>query len=69
MTTFADFVAWAGSQRKAADLIGISRFRVCRILRGQMDLRPSEAARAEEASGGLFHRADLIRWDEPQKAA
>jgi DNA-binding transcriptional regulator YdaS (Cro superfamily) len=60
MTTFRDFVAWAGSQRQAAELLGLSDSMVSLILNGKRPLKPQHAIRAEQVSGGFFRADDLL---------
>lgn len=60
MTSFIDFVTWAETQRRAAELIGLSESMVSLILSGKRPLLPEHAIRAERASGGLFRADDLL---------
>lgn len=60
MTSFLDFVTWAETQRRAAELIGLSESMVSLILNGKRPLLPEHAIRAERASGGLFRADDLL---------
>lgn len=60
MTAFRDFVAWIGSQRQAAELLGLSESMVSLIVSGKRPLRPRHAIRAEQASGGFFRADDLL---------
>lgn len=60
MTSFLDFVAWAGTQRRAAELIGISESMVSLILSGKRPLLPKHVIRIERASDGLFRADDLL---------
>lgn len=67
MQTFKDFCVWAGSQRKAAEKLGVNESTVSRACRG----RPSIllAQRAERVSDGRFLAASmlgLIRSSFPQ---
>lgn len=59
MNTFQDFVKWAGGQKEAAELIGISKYRSHRLYHGRQ-LRPEEATAIEAASNGAFKRDALI---------
>jgi DNA-binding transcriptional regulator YdaS (Cro superfamily) len=59
MTEFQNFVAWAETQRRAAEMIGLSESMVSLILSGKRNLLPEHAMRAERASGGLY-RADRL---------
>lgn len=60
MTSFQDFVAWVGTQRQAAEMIGLSESMVSLILNGKRPLLPEHAIRAERASEGLFRADDLL---------
>lgn len=60
MATFIDFVTWAGTQRRAAEMIGLSESMVSLILSGKRALLPKYATRAERASGGLYRADDLL---------
>ena len=61
METFRDFVTWAGSQRKAAELIGADKYRAHRLYHGTgKPLTPDEAIAIEAASGGVFRKEHLI---------
>ena len=59
METFKDFATWAGNQRKAAELIGIDKFRAHRLFHGK-PLTPEEATTIEAVSGGVFRKEHLI---------
>lgn len=54
MTTFRDFVTWAETQRRAAELLGLSESMVSLIVSGKRPLQPQHAIRAEQVSGGFF---------------
>lgn len=60
MSTFPDFVAWAKTQRAAADFLGLSESMVSLIYKGHRPLQPEHAIRAERASNGLFRCDDLL---------
>ena len=60
MANYREFAEWAGSQAKAARLIGINKFRSHRLFHGNAELRPDEAMRIELASGGIFRKEQLI---------
>jgi DNA-binding transcriptional regulator YdaS (Cro superfamily) len=60
MATFIDFVAWAETQRRAAEMIGLSESMVSLILSGKRSLLPEHAIRAERASKGLYRADDLL---------
>jgi DNA-binding transcriptional regulator YdaS (Cro superfamily) len=60
MPTFLDFVTWAETQRRAAEMIGLSESMVSLILSGKRPLLPDHAIRAERASGGLYRADDLL---------
>jgi len=60
MASFLDFVTWAETQRRAAELLGLSESMVSLIVSGKRPLLPDHAIRAERASGGLFRADDLL---------
>lgn len=60
MSAFLDFVTWADTQRRAAELIGLSESMVSLILSGKRSLLPDHAIRAERASDGLYRADDLL---------
>ena len=60
MAAFIDFVTWAETQRRAAEMIGLSESMVSLILSGRRNLLPEHAVRAERASGGLYRADDLL---------
>lgn len=60
MAGFLDFVTWAETQRRAAELLGLSESMVSLILSGKRNLLPEHAIRAERASGGLYRADDLL---------
>lgn len=60
MTKFLDFVTWAETQRRAAEMIGLSESMVSLILSGKRPLLPEHAIRAERASSGLYRADDLL---------
>lgn len=60
MKTFTDFVAWAGSQKRAAELLSVSESLVSRILSGERELLPEHAAEAERVSDGLYRADELL---------
>lgn len=60
MATFIDFVTWADTQRRAAEMIGLSESMVSLILSGKRALLPEHAIRAERASEGLYRADDLL---------
>ncbi len=59
MDTYKDFVEWAGGQKEAAELIGISKYRSHRLYHGRQ-LKPEEATAIDRASKGVFKRDALI---------
>jgi DNA-binding transcriptional regulator YdaS (Cro superfamily) len=60
MSGLLDFVTWAETQRKAAEMMGLSESMVSLILNGKRPLQPDHAIRAERASGGLYRADDLL---------
>ena len=60
MASFIDFVTWAETQRRAAEMIGLSESMVSLILSGKRALLPEHAIRAERASGGIYRADDLL---------
>lgn len=61
MASFADFVGWAETQRRAAEMLGLSESMVSLILSGRRPLQPQHAIRAERASEGLYRADDLLQ--------
>ena len=60
MTTFNDFCKWAGSQRRAALILGVSEASVSRwASRGRVPTVEA-ARRVEDATHGLFKWADML---------
>jgi DNA-binding transcriptional regulator YdaS (Cro superfamily) len=59
MSCFPEFVAWAGSQRAAADLLGLHESTVSLIVNGKRELQPEHARAAELRSGGVF-RCEML---------
>lgn len=57
--TFKDFAAWAGGQSKAAEKIGMDKYRAHRVYHGRA-LTPEEATAIEVASDGVFNAVALI---------
>lgn len=69
MNRFPDFVSWAGTQKHAAALIGLSDSMVSLILKGDRALLPEHAIAAERASGQLFRADDMLPAIEFQRDA
>lgn len=63
MQTFSDFCTWIGSQRRAADALGISESNVSRLVSGKLNVSPEIAERVEQVSHGLF-RKERVLWPE-----
>ena len=60
MSSFNDFCKWAGSQRRAAEMLGVSEASVSRwAARGRVP-HVMAAKRAEEVSHGLFHWPQMM---------
>jgi DNA-binding transcriptional regulator YdaS (Cro superfamily) len=66
MDSFQDFCKWAGTQRRASLLLGVSEATVSRMVRGEVRVSPEVAEKCEQASHGLF-RKERVLW--PDKAA
>jgi DNA-binding transcriptional regulator YdaS (Cro superfamily) len=64
---FARFVEWAGSQVKAAKLLGISTSHTNQILWRTRGVSPEVALRAEQVSDGLVSRSAILWPDEPTR--
>lgn len=60
MNSFSDFVSWAGTQRAAGEMLGLSDSMVSLILKGDRALLPDHAIAAERASGGLYRADDML---------
>ena len=58
--TIEDVIAWAGSARRLAELIGIHETRLSRIRRGHAKRWAAEALAIEHASDGRYRAADLL---------
>lgn len=58
--SFVDFVTWAETQRRAAEMLELSESMVSLILSGKRPLLPEHAIRAERASGGVFKADDML---------
>lgn len=63
MNTFRDFVKWAGSTRKAAELLDTSASTVSRLATGQQRMTADVAEQVEQVSGGAF-RKERVMWPE-----
>lgn len=58
--TFRDFVTWAeGSRPKAAELIGIDKYRAHRLYHGAQ-MHVEEALAIERVTAGMFKAEQLI---------
>lgn len=62
MDALADFIAHAGTQRAAAELVGIDESTISLILAGKRALLPRHAIAIDKATGGLF-RAEALKPD------
>jgi len=67
MESMKDFCQWIGSQRRAADALGISESNVSRLVSGKLNVSPEIAERVEVVSHGLF-RKERVLWPESEKA-
>ena len=63
MESIKDFCKWIGSQRRAADALGISESSVSRLVSGKLSVSPEIAERVEAVSHGLF-RKERVLWPE-----
>lgn len=61
MDSFNDFCKWAGSQKKAAEILGVSEATVSRWAAKGCVPNVSAAERVEAATKGLFHWAQMMR--------
>lgn len=61
MESIKDFCNWAKTQRRAAQMLGVSEATVSRLVRGDIRVSPEIAERVEEVSGGLF-RKERVLW-------
>ncbi len=68
METFEDFCKWMGSQRRAAEALGISEFKVSRIVNDRADLTPALAEKIEQVSHGLFKK-ERVLWPSSSQPA
>ena len=69
MHTLNDFVGWAGTQRKAAELAGLHESSFSRILSGRTALTVAVAKRIEQATDGRYLAADLLGLTRPDSEA
>lgn len=60
---FRNFVAWAGSQKRAAEFLGCNESTVSLIVSEKRGISPDMALRVESASKGLFKR-EAVLWGE-----
>lgn len=60
MNAFQDFIGWAGSQRAAADAIGLHESTVSLIANGKRELQPAHAVAIERASAGFYRCEQLL---------
>lgn len=67
MTIIHDFVAWAGSQSRAARMLQMSRQNMHRIIHGQQSVTPEIAERIEAVSHGLFKK-ERVLWPDNKAA-
>lgn len=63
MQTISDFCAWLKSQRRAAELLGVSETTVSRMVNGHQPVTPAIAEQIERVSGGLF-RKERVLWPD-----
>lgn len=68
MSTFQDFVTWAGGTRRAAKQLGTSAAKVSRIKNNRQPVTPAIAERVEEVSHGLFKK-ERVLWPSKNEAA
>ena len=69
MNTLQDFVEWAGTQRKAAQLAGLHDSTFSRVLAGRVALTVAVAKRIEQATDGRYLAADLLGLSRPDSEA
>lgn len=68
MESIKDFCKWARTQRRAAEMLGVSEATVSRMVRGEIRVSPEIAERVEEASCGLF-RKERVLWPADNNAS
>lgn len=68
MSTFSDFIEWAGSQARASELLDLSEAQVSRLANGKRGITPAVALRIEQVSEGRFAKEAFI-WPESSEAA
>lgn len=61
MNTFNDFCEWAGSQRRAAEMLGVSEATLSRWRARNCVPSVAAAERIESVSTGLFEWAQMMR--------
>lgn len=60
MESIKDFCRWIGSQRRAAEALGISESQVSRMVSGKSPVTKRVAERGEAYSKGLFKKERLL---------
>lgn len=68
MSTFQDFVVWAGGTRRAARQLDTSAARVSRIKTGKQPVTPALAEKIEQVSHGLFKK-ERVLWPSSSQPA
>ena len=61
MESIKDFCKWAGSQRKAAQLLGLKEPHMSQIVHGKAPLTRELCECCETVSGGIF-RKEALMW-------
>ena len=67
MESINDFCKWIGSQRRAAEALGLSESQVSRMVRGRSPVTKEVAEAAEAYSKGLFKKERLL-WPSQEAA-
>lgn len=68
MSTFNDFCKWAGSQRRAALMLGVSEASVSRWAGAGKVPTVAAARKVEAATHGLFKWADMLVSEDKEAA-
>lgn len=69
MDSFNDFCTWAGSQRRAAEMLGVSEATVSRWAARGCVPNVAAAEKVEQVTFGRFKWADMLRAPRKTEAA
>lgn len=69
MTTFNDFIKWTRSQRRAAEILGVSEASISRWAKAGRVPTVEAARHIEAVTHGIFKWADMLTSDADRQAA